>query len=89
MTTNTWILVGEAVALGLIVVPVYFWFRAGRAKMSRQLLGPFIGQATTAMILALTPFNGMTSVIFMAAIVAIYAPAFYWILKSRHDDHAA
>jgi len=34
-------------------------------------------------------FDGMIRILFLAAIVGIYAPSFYWILKTPHDDHAA
>ena len=93
MTTHTWILVGFAAVLAIIVAASYFGFRAQRTKMSakvsRQLIWPFISQVVMSVFLALMFFDGMIRILFLAAIVGIYAPSFYWILKTPHDDHAA
>ena len=89
MTTHTWILVGLAVVLAFIVAASFFGFRSQRAKLSRQLILPFISHIVIWSFFALMFFDGMIRILFLAAIVGIYAPSFYWILKTPHDDHAA
>jgi hypothetical protein len=88
MITQTWIHVGLGVVLALIVATSYFGFRAQRAKLSRQLIWPFIAHVVMWSFFALMFFDGMIRVSFLAAIFLIYAPSFYWILKTPHDGRA-
>ena len=89
MTTHTWILVGYAVVLAFIVAASFFGFRSQRAKLSRQLIFPFISHVVIWSVVSLMLFDGMIRILFLSAIVGIYAPSFYWILKTPHDDHVA
>jgi hypothetical protein len=89
MTTYAWILVGLAAVLTFIVAVSFFGFRSQRAKLSRQLILPFISHIVMWGFVASMFFDGMIRFFYLAAIVGIYAPSFYWILKTPHDDRAA
>jgi len=81
MNTNTWILVGLAAALCAIVVRSFFEFRSLRGKLRRKSLVLFGSIAVSWGILSFIMFDGMICLLGLAAIVGIYAPYLFWMLR--------
>jgi len=87
MTSNTWILIGLAVVLSLIVVRSLFQFRSYRATLRRQMFWPFTTGALVWTVFTVYALDGMFCFLVLAAIAGIYGPYLLWML--RHSDDPA
>jgi hypothetical protein len=84
MTTHTWILVGLAVVLSILVAKSYRQFLLHRMFLRRHLLWPFTAGAVSWVLFSIILFHGMICFLSLAAIVGIYGPSLFWILKPSH-----
>ena len=89
MTTHAWILIGLATCLAIIVVQLLLQFRSSRTTLRRQMLWPFTAGAVTWVVFTLFFFDGMICFLSLAAIVGIYGPYLYWMLRHSNDTAAS
>jgi hypothetical protein len=86
MTKHSWILVVFAVALCILQVRSFIEFRALRTKLRRRSLSLFVSCAVSWAMFSFIISDNMVRFIYLAALLGIYAPYIFWILRQPRDE---